>query len=109
MIEHRYTLQNGATATGVGNVANTIGHAGAALQVSGTFVGTITWQATVDGANWVAVRATNLTSGTQATTATAAGIYFIPVAGLAGIRANITAYTSGTITVTTHVSEAAWQ
>lgn len=70
------------------------------FQVQGITTATITWEATIDGSNWVAVRAENLNSGTLATTATADGLYRLTVLGFAQVRARISAYTSGTITVT---------
>ncbi len=70
-----------------------------AAQVSGTFVATITWQGTVNGDDWVSLRALNVSTGVIATTATAEGAYLIFVTGVIKVRANITAYTSGIIKV----------
>lgn len=66
------------------------------LQVSGTFAGTLTFEATADGANWVAVLLTNLTDGTQATTTTTTGAWSIVNSGFTALRARMTSYTSGT-------------
>ena len=98
-------MQNAATGTGNGTAMEcTAATRGAmtvlTMQVVGTFSATITWEATVDGSNWVPVQATNLETGVIATTATAADIYRITVLGLVSVRARISAYTSGTITVT---------
>lgn len=89
----------GATADGEALYAKEGGLNVAAIQLSGTFSATVTFEGTVDGTNWVAILATNMTSGTAATTATAAGIYQIAnIGGLIKIRARISAYTSGAVT-----------
>lgn len=90
----------GATANGNALYAKEGGLNSAAIQLSGTFSATVTFEATVDGINWVAILATNMTSGSAATTATAAGIYQIAnIGGLLKIRARISAYTSGALDV----------
>jgi hypothetical protein len=72
----------------------------AAWQISGTFVGTVTFEGTVDGTNWVATAVVPVgATRTLATTATAAGAWQQNVAGLAGVRARCSAFTSGTIAV----------
>ena len=98
-------MQNAAVATGNGTAIETTGAANGAcstlaMQVTGITSATITFEATIDGTNWVAVLATNITSGTAATTATANGVYRLDCSGLASVRARISAWTSGTITVT---------
>lgn len=92
------TLQDAAAATGNGTAMDVGGLSTVGVQVTGTFVGTITWEGTIDETNWVAVRALNLNTGAVATTATAAGLVQIPVAGLSQLRARVSAYTSGSIT-----------
>ena len=97
--EHRQIMQDGAAATGNGTPINCPGHGTFTGQVSGTFVGTITWEATLDGTNWIAIGLTNLNTANVATTTTVAGIFRVSCAGLALLRARISAYTSGAITV----------
>jgi hypothetical protein len=95
-------MQNAAAATGNGTVLPMDGAKAAMLQVTGTFVGTITFEATVDGSNWVTYALSDLSTAarTHATTQTTTGIYVADDgAGLAAIRARISAYTSGAITV----------
>lgn len=106
---YKRTLQSAAVATGNGTaVTCTSGPEGSyatlALQVQGITTATITWEATIDGTNWVAVQATPLTTGTAATTATADGLFRVNVTGLVSFRARISAYTSGTITVTGYLT-----
>lgn len=68
------------------------------IQISGTFVGTITFEGTVDGANWVAVEVEDLNDRTWTTTATAPGLFRAVSLGLLYFRARISAYSSGAIT-----------
>ena len=101
------TMQNAVTATGNGtplyvtgpaaNPANVIGAAG--IQVIGTFSGTVTFESTTDGSHWVEVLATNLSDNTQATTTTAAGQFTILLGSAVQVRARVSAYASGSITV----------
>lgn len=100
----RQVMQSAATATGNGTAIDcTDASSGAAtaltMQITGITTATITFEATVDGSNWVAVQTTDLNAGTSATTATANGIYRLTVLGLLQVRPRISAYTSGTITV----------
>jgi hypothetical protein len=95
-------LQNAATATGNGAwlpVRQSSTPNGAVAQVTGTFSATITWEATINGTDWVAVLGTNLSTGTQASTATAAGIYTFSIPRAEHFRARISAYSSGSVTV----------
>jgi len=94
------TLQSAAAATGDGTALNVLGHGVVVAQVTGTFVGTVTFEGTVDGTNFVSVQGISIATGAEATTATATGILQFPCAGLVTFRARVSAYTSGTITVT---------
>lgn len=90
----------------IGGATGGMGSRTVAFQVSGTFDATITFESTVDGTNYVAIGAYPISgSGTAATTATAAGIYRIPAAGLAAVRARCTAFTSGTVDVVAETCE----
>jgi hypothetical protein len=77
-----------------------LGMGGAAFQVKGTFTGTITFEATVDGGVWAALNVVGIGATAKATTTTAAGIFIASVAGLYKIRARMSAYTDGYATVT---------
>lgn len=96
------TMQAAAAATGDGTALPLGDYAMGALQLSGTFSATVTFEATVDGSNWIAVALANANSTTRAraTTATAAGIFLLEeAAGLTLLRARVSAYTSGNVTV----------
>lgn len=90
---------DGATATGASTEMNCFNAGTMVFQVVGTFTATITFQASINGSNWVAVRAENLNDGNKATTATAAGLYRIDEPTGMIVRANVTSYTSGTIDI----------
>jgi hypothetical protein len=97
-----------ATLQALGELAvfGTQGLGGAAVQLVGTFVGTVTFEASVDRQTWRTLNLTPTNSTTAATTATAAGLWLGSVAGLVAIRVRVTAYTSGSITVTFSGTEA---
>ena len=101
----RVIMQNAATGTGNGTaiVCTSVDHGALItlnMQVTGISGDTITFEGTIDGSNWVAILLTNLTSGTAATTATANGLYRATITGLASVRARVSTYSAGTITVT---------
>lgn len=73
---------------------------GVAFQVTGTFSGTITFEATVDGATWVVFNVTPAASGTDVSTATAVGAWSKQNNGYAGFRARFSTATSGTPVIT---------
>lgn len=94
-----HTFQSAATGTGNGTAMDVGGLAVATLQVEGITTATVLFEGTIDGSTWYAIRAINLNSGAVASQATADGVWTVPVAGLDQLRARISAYTSGTITV----------
>lgn len=66
-----------------------------AFQVSGTWVGTITFQCAVDDADGIeSIQAAKTTDGSVATTTTGNGIFRVVADGLK-VRAKMTAFTSG--------------
>lgn len=72
-----------------------------AIQVTGTFVATLTVQESVDGVNWVANGVVApITTGTPAGTITAVGVYTCIISGCVLARLTCTAFTSGTAVVT---------
>ena len=100
-------LQSAATGTGAGTAVDVSGAARIGVQITGITTATVTFQGTIDGTNWVTVGLPAAATGTIASAPTADGIWFGPIAGLRQFRANITAYTTGTITVTAFVTDAA--
>lgn len=101
----RVIMQSAAVATGNGTAVECTEISGGAytvltIQITGITTATFTFEATIDGTNWVAIQFTNLNSESAATTATADGIYRATVLGLVQVRARISSWTSGTITAT---------
>lgn len=78
---------------------NTAGQGTIGIQITGTWVGTITFQGTVDNTNYVTISVTPSSSSTTVTTATANGVWTTAVAGLTQVRIVFTAWTSGTATI----------
>ena len=93
------TLQSAAAATGNGSTLDTSLTQTLTLQVSGTFVGTITFEASTDGTNWATMTCYLLGSSSAVTAPTAPGLWRCNVLGVPLIRTRVSAYTSGTITV----------
>jgi hypothetical protein len=74
---------------------------GVGIQITGTFVGTVQFEITLDGTNFVAVEATAVgNSQTLATTATAPSVWKFDAIGAMAIRVRSTVWTSGLATVT---------
>lgn len=87
-------------ASAVAGAALNVGGAGTvAIQVTGTWVGTITFQATYDDSTYFSVSARNAATTIWGTTTTANGNFAIPVHGYYRVRVNMTAFTSGSAVV----------
>ena len=105
MSYHRDILHNAAAATADGAILDVKDAITAMVHLvnTGSPVGTITFEGTVDAAEaagtWIAV-AMEKSDGTLATSTTAAGYFRLPLNhGLSKFRARISAYTSGTFLV----------
>ena len=73
---------------------------GVGIQVTGTFSGTLQFEMTIDGTNFVAVQTTNVTNIVVSPTTTATGVFFFNVVGAMSVRVRSTTWASGTATVT---------
>lgn len=100
MRSSRVTFQTAAVATGNGTVVDVSNFDVIGIQVVGITTATITWEASIDGTNWVGILVAPITTGTGALTTTANGLFTLDCSGLALMQARISAWTSGTITVT---------
>lgn len=81
------------------------GHANTTFQLSGTWVGTVQFEASNNGADWTPIFAFKAGDNvTPSSTATTNDIYRCTTAGFSGVRAIVTAYTSGTIVVTANAT-----
>lgn len=98
-------MHNAASASGNGATINVNGMSVAILELSGTFTASVAFEALVRD-SWVAISATNIATGTAATTASTAGSYRLNIAGFTQLRAVVT-WTSGTsITIVGHTTNA---
>lgn len=96
-----------ATCPGTGcAVLQVDGQGSVGVQVTGTFVGTLTFEQSIDGTNYVTLSAVPNTLGATVTTTTAVGFWSAPIAGARWIRIRFSAYTSGTATVSTVTTSA---
>lgn len=98
------TMQSGATANGNGTSLNVAGYAAALLNVvsSPSMSGgtTVNFEASVDDTTWVAIAAHTIgTNGSLGLTTTSDGDFRIATAGYKSIRARISGYSAGTVTV----------
>jgi hypothetical protein len=91
---------NAAAGNYLGAPSSAVGAVG--FNVSGTWVGTITFEASIDGTNWFTYAVSPITSGfvsVPQTTTSVNGQFVIHVAGFTQVRARMSAYTSGSATV----------
>lgn len=73
------------------------GLASLVIELTGTFVGTVIFEYTINGTDWYTMSVT-VNQGTAVVTgATAVGIWTVNVAGFKAVRVRCTAFTSGTI------------
>ena len=68
------------------------------IQISGTWVGTVQFEGTVDGTNWASLLMTPLAGGATVTSATGNNVWTF-AAALVGVRVRCSTFTSGTIVV----------
>lgn len=98
------TMQNAAVANGNGSTLAVTGYASAIINVNcsvacsgGT---TINFEGTDTTGTFFSVAAYPVAGGASVTTATTSGQFFVPANGLVSLRARISGYSAGTITVT---------
>lgn len=73
--------------------------ASAAVQVSGTYSGTVTFEASVDGSTWSAANMIVQATGAISSTTTSTGLFILANSGYAFVRARMSSYTSGAAAV----------
>ena len=78
-----------------------------AVQLSGTWAGTVSFEATINGTNWVETAWYDTTTANGAVSTIANGIYFHQTVFAPQFRVRFSAYTSGTVTVTAFTSRIA--
>jgi hypothetical protein len=70
------------------------------MQITGTFTGTLTFEATADGLTWFTVSLVNLSTAALATTTTTTGQFADVNTGLVALRARATAAITGGANIT---------
>jgi hypothetical protein len=76
----------------------------AAIQLSGTWTGTVSFDANTDGGNWTAIDGIPISGTSASSGSTGNGIFRFNVAGITRIRARFSTPTSGTVTVSIALS-----
>lgn len=76
------------------------GLGGVAFQITGTFVGTVTFEGSADGRTFASLLVTPIGSTSAVTTATAPGVWMATAVGLLVVRARLSAHASGVVQVT---------
>jgi hypothetical protein len=87
------------------NQAQLRGQANATVQVTGIGSLTLVFEATTDGSNFDALSAYPVAGGAAITSTTANGHWFVPTAGFYQFRVRVSAYTSGSATVSVVASQ----
>ncbi len=75
------------------------GFGGCAIQITGTYTGTITFEGTGNGGTWAALRVCPIGTSVSATTTTSTGIWFACCVGLLMVRARMSDYSDGSALV----------
>lgn len=106
------TMQNAVSGNADGTSLPVTGYAVAILNVTASVAmsggTTINFEASVDDTTWVAITGTQIgVTGSLATTTTTTGDYRLSVAGYKSVRARISAYSAGTITIKGYASPVA--
>jgi hypothetical protein len=92
-------LQAAAAAVGDGTAVAVEGMETAIMAVSGTFVGTVVFEGLGPDDVWYTLQAKPVGGHVLVQSVTAAGAWIVHVAGYTSVRARVSAYTSGSITV----------
>lgn len=103
------SLANSLTLTSGNNVtlSGLNGQGTAAVQITGSWTGTVVFEGTVDGSTWAAIYLSQFgTANQQLVSATANGMWQAPCAGLQGVRVRCSVTGTGTATVSISASSA---
>jgi len=76
-----------------------IGAEAISFQLTGLDSDTVTFQGTIDGTNWVSISCRRNDTTTDADTATADGIYFVLQPNFSKVRADLTTWSAGQVTI----------
>ena len=96
----RVDMQTAATATADGKSMSVDDKGAAGLTVTGTFTATVTFEGSADGGTtWTTLSCIRLSTVVSTTTTTTTGQFVCNVGGLSHLRARVSAYTNGSVTV----------
>jgi hypothetical protein len=87
-------------------IADLNGHCVAMFDIRGVFVGTVVFEGTVDGTNYVSIPVINQATQAFITAPTTVGVFIGSVTGFRRVRVRVSAYTSGTVVATIRASMA---
>lgn len=87
-------------------IADLNGHCVAMFDIRGVFVGTVVFEGTVDGTNYVSIPVINQATQAFITAPTTVGVFIGSVTGFRRVRVRVSAYTSGTVIATIRASMA---
>jgi hypothetical protein len=87
-------------------VADLNGHCVAMFDIRGVFVGTVVFEGTVDGTNYVSIPVINQATQAYITAPTTVGVFIGSATGFRRVRVRVSAYTSGTVVATIRASMA---
>jgi hypothetical protein len=93
------TMQDNTNAVELGTILTTDNLGVAVLAIAGTFVGTIAFEGRGPDNNWYPLNVLQRGTGAIGSTTSIPGLFEVNVRGINAVRANITKYTSGNITV----------
>lgn len=102
LVPKDFTLQSASGANDDGTVAVLDGNYGSlTLQVKGaTWTGTLNFEATQDGTNYIAIEGVNKNTGAKVTTATGDVLVVFDVTGVKKFKARQSGFSAGTVTAT---------
>ena len=98
-IQEQFTFQSAATTNGNGTAGDVSGLPGVLMQVEGITTASVLFEGSIDESTYYGIQAVNITNGSVATLTTADGLWYVPAGGLEKVRAKISTYSGGTITV----------
>jgi hypothetical protein len=100
------TLQNAATTTGNGSIFDVSSYVVVAFQTTISVTATVTYEGSNDTTNWSSLTCYTLDSLTATSTSTATQIVRCNILGIPAVRARISSYGSGSVTVVANASTA---
>ena len=80
------------------------GQSSASIQITGTWVGTLQFEGSLDGTSWTAINSTLASTSVPVTTGNTNGLYRLTPGGFQQFRVVSTSWTSGTAIVTIRAS-----